>query len=243
MPLTGLGSEAGSMPRTHRLRARVGLALATLLCLLVGAYGLALAASGFGSLADDIAANGLLIALEVHIVTASAALVLVPWQLWPALRARVPRLHRWTGRTYVLAAMLGGASGFAAAIGTTYGPAAAGGFGVLGLLWTWTTVAAYRAARRRDLIAHRRWAIRSFALAFAAVTLRLYLPLSGILGVPFEVAYPVVAWLCWIPNLWLAERALRRLGPGSGPRADAGCGTPQRTAITTRSLPGRAAGL
>lgn len=218
------------MTRALRPRSLVGLALATLLCLLVGVYGLALAASGFGFLGDDIAANSQRLALEIHIVAAGVALVLVPWQLWPALRARVPRLHRWTGRTYVVAATIGGVSGFAAALGTTYGPVAAGGFGVLGLLWTGTTVAAYRAARRRDLPAHRRWAVRSFALAFAAVTLRLYLPLSGLLGLPFEVAYPMVAWLCWIPNLWLAERALRPADPGRGPRGETrGRGTRSRT--------------
>lgn len=217
------------MSGTLRPRARVGLTVATSLCLLVGAYGLVLAASGFDILADDIAANGQLLALEVHIVSASAALVLVPWQLWPALRARVPRLHRWTGRAYVVAAVLGGASGVAAAFGTTYGPVAAGGFGVLGVLWTGTTVAAYRAARRRDLTAHRRWAVRSFALAFAAVTLRLYLPLSGLLGLSFETAYPAVAWLCWIPNLLLAERVLRRSDSREAPgrRPAAGPSDPQ----------------
>lgn len=209
------------MSRALRPRARVGLTLATVLCLLVGAYGLAIAASGFAFLAEGIAANGMLLALEVHIVAASAALVLVPWQLWPVLRRRVPGLHRWTGRAYVVAATLGGVSGLAAALGTTYGPVAAAGFGVLGVLWTWTTVAAFRAARRRDHTTHRRWAIRSFALAFAAVTLRLYLPLPGLVGLPFEVAYPAIAWLCWVPNLWLAERVLRR-SSGSGTARAAG---------------------
>ena len=62
------------MSRALRPRARVGLTLATVLCLLVGAYGLAIAASGFAFLAEGIAANGMLLALEVHIVAASA-----PW--------------------------------------------------------------------------------------------------------------------------------------------------------------------
>jgi len=47
------------------------------------------------------------------------------------------------------------------------------------------------------------------ALTFAAVTLRLYLPvLGGTLG--FETGYPIVAWLCWVPNLIVAEWILRR---------------------------------
>ncbi|MEQ1730362.1 MAG: DUF2306 domain-containing protein [Vicinamibacterales bacterium] len=47
--------------------------------------------------------------------------------------------------------------------------------------------------------------IRSFALTYAAVTLRLYVPLSMAAGVPFDVAYPVIAWACWVPNLLVAE--------------------------------------
>ena len=63
------------------------------------------------------------------------------------------------------------------------------------------------------------------ALAFAAVTLRLYLPLAAVAGFSFAEAYPLVAWLCWLPNLVIAERALRR----SAPRPQA---QPQAAAVT-----------
>jgi hypothetical protein len=29
-----------------------------------------------------------------------------------------------------------------------------------------------------------------------------------VMGVPFERAYPAIAWLCWIPNLVVAEKWL-----------------------------------
>ena len=47
-------------------------------------------------------------------------------------------------------------------------------------------------------------------LTFAAVTLRIYLPLSDLVGIDFDVAYPVIAWLCWVPNVIVAERLLVR---------------------------------
>lgn len=47
--------------------------------------------------------------------------------------------------------------------------------------------------------------VRNFALTLAAVTLRIYLPASMIAGIEFEVAYPYIAWLCWVPNLVAAE--------------------------------------
>jgi hypothetical protein len=46
---------------------------------------------------------------------------------------------------------------------------------------------------------------RSFALTLAAVTLRIWLPLSAVAGIPFPDAYQVVAWLCWVPNLIVTE--------------------------------------
>ena len=51
--------------------------------------------------------------------------------------------------------------------------------------------------------------IRSAALTFAAVTLRVYWPfLFMTLGE--EVGYTLVAWLCWVPNLVVAEWLLLR---------------------------------
>jgi hypothetical protein len=49
---------------------------------------------------------------------------------------------------------------------------------------------------------------RSYALTFAAVTLRLYLALAIAAGAVFT-AYPYIAWLCWLPNLAVAELLIR----------------------------------
>ncbi len=58
---------------------------------------------------------------------------------------------------------------------------------------------------RRDFVAHERWMIRSFALTFAAVILRIYLPFAGDL----VTGYTAIAWLCWIPNLVVAKIWIR----------------------------------
>jgi len=53
--------------------------------------------------------------------------------------------------------------------------------------------------------------IRNFALSLAAVTLRVYMPLM-LAGFhwPFRFTYITVSWLCWIPNLLIAEWLIRR---------------------------------
>ncbi|MMZ69505.1 hypothetical protein D1872_323530 [compost metagenome] len=53
---------------------------------------------------------------------------------------------------------------------------------------------------------------RNYALTFAAVTLRIYLPVSMLIfGLEhFNDYYRVIAWLSWIPNLIVAELILKR---------------------------------
>ena len=47
--------------------------------------------------------------------------------------------------------------------------------------------------------------IRSYALTLAAVTLRIYIPIGQLAGFAYEPAYQTIAWLCWVPNLVIAE--------------------------------------
>ena len=119
-------------------------------------------------------------------------------------------MHRWLGRTYVFACLTGGVGGLILAFGSTAGPIATAGFGGLAVIWIISNIQGWRAARARRFDAHRAWMIRSFALTFAAVTLRLYLPLIPFTGVPFVVGYRAISFLAWVPNLIAAEIYLRR---------------------------------
>jgi hypothetical protein len=60
-----------------------------------------------------------------------------------------------------------------------------------------------------EAMQHRRWMIRTFALTAAAITLRMHLPLVFVCHWPFSIAYPAIAWLCWIPNVVAVEMYLR----------------------------------
>ena len=146
----------------------------------------------------------------VHAASAATALLLGPVQFLPAVRRRWPRVHRWTGRTYVVGCMAGGASALVLAAGVSSGMIAGAGFGALGVVWMYMTGQGWRTARARRWPAHRRWMVRSFAMTFSAVTLRIYMPLAGVLGFDLMRAYPAIAWLCWVPNAILAELYLRK---------------------------------
>ena len=76
---------------------------------------------------------------------------------------------------------------------------------LLALCWMGATWVAYLQIRRGNVDVHRAWMVRSYALTLAAVTLRIEIPLFLLSGVSFEEAYPVIAWLCWVPNILVAE--------------------------------------
>lgn len=147
--------------------------------------------------------------IVLHVAFSAVALLVGPLQFFPGLRRRV-RLHRALGYIYFTGVLGGGLSGLATAFIAYGGLVGRTGFGLLAVAWLWSGLAALAAIRRRDFAAHERWAVRSFALCFAAVTLRLWLPLAMASGLRFEDFYPAVAWLCWVPNLLLVEWVLLR---------------------------------
>jgi len=150
------------------------------------------------------------LAFYAHVLLAPVALILAPFQLWRSFRAKRPTLHRWMGRTYGVMVLLAGVAGLAMAFGTRAGPVAAWGFGLLAIAWLGTTGWGILQARAGKFASHRRWMIRSVALTFAAVTLRLYLLVPPLTGIDFAMAYQAISWLCWVPNLIVAEWILRR---------------------------------
>lgn len=144
----------------------------------------------------------------VHVGGGVTALMLGVFQ--PVTRGGVRRKwHRLAGRVYVLACLSSAVAGFWLALTTSAGPVASLGFGGLAAAWFITTAMGWFRVVRGDLAGHRRWMIRSLSLTLAAVTLRLLIPASAIAGLPFDEAYRAISFLCWVPNLLIAELWLR----------------------------------
>jgi uncharacterized membrane protein len=159
------------------------------------------------------------VGIGVHVFASVFALALGPFQFSARLRARRLNLHRWMGRLYLgLGVLVGGLAGLYLAQFAHGGLAGKLGFGTLAVLWLVTGERAFHFAHHGDVAAHRRWMYRNFSLAFAAVMLRLYLPAAVVAGADFAVAYAVIAWACWVPNLAFAEWLLRASLPRASPR-------------------------
>jgi uncharacterized membrane protein len=147
--------------------------------------------------------------INPHALFGGIGLLLGGLQFHRKLRRRLT-LHRILGRVYVVSALVTGGAGLYMAFYSYGGWITHLGFGALGVLLLLTTVVAFVSIKRGDVAAHQRWMTRSYALMFAAVMLRLQLPLlSNTFG--FDDGYRIVSWLSWVPNLLVAE-AIVRLG-------------------------------
>jgi hypothetical protein len=144
-------------------------------------------------------------AFYIHITFGGIALLTGWTQFSQKLRDRYLNAHRTVGKIYVGSVMLSSLAGFYIALFATGGIASMLGFGALAAAWFFTILMAYTRILKRDIPQHENWMIRNYALTFAAVTLRIYLPLSQMMHIEFIAAYRLISWLCWVPNLIVAE--------------------------------------
>jgi hypothetical protein len=145
-------------------------------------------------------------------------------QVWPWLRQTHPRVHRWTGRTYVAALVpasvcviilspLAGRGQNAAAANTT-----------LGVLWLLVTVRGFLTACGGRFDEHREWMLRGFALSFSIVANRVWTAICLAAFAPavftdgpvdeatINQAVGVASWASLVVNLLIVEWWLHRRG-------------------------------
>lgn len=190
---------------------RIGLGLVIFTSISIAAYAFLFQMGLSGDVDFQTRFAALPLFAGFHVIGSGLALLLGGFQFVTRLRSRRINLHRWMGRIYLLSVLVGGTGGVIMASSADGGLVGRIGFFLLGVVWLISGWQAYAAVRRGDISNHQVWMTRNFALTFAAVTLRLYLgAMTGPLGLDFAEAYPVVAWLCWVPNLIVAEWLLIR---------------------------------
>ncbi|WP_432835625.1 DUF2306 domain-containing protein [Dactylosporangium sp. CA-092794] len=154
----------------------------------------------------------------IHIVGAVTFAVLGAFQVAPRLRARHRRWHRIAGRIAFAGGLATAGSGLWM---TAFYPLPAtdnavvnAARSVVGVTMLAGLVAAFLAARRRDIRTHRAWILRSYALAMGAGTQAFTsLPLIATMSETdphFPAARAVAMIAGWLINLAVAEYAIRR---------------------------------
>ncbi len=153
--------------------------------------------------------------LWTHLAGGVATIVLGPLQFlsrWPRPFAR---LHRCSGRIYLLG-MLVGSVGATGLIATSPAPfEIRSAFAATALAWLATGLVALAAIRRADVPTHRRWMIRNYLVTLSPVTFRLFLHgavAAGIAPVPGTIAG--MLWVSWALPL-IAYEAVARTAAGA----------------------------
>lgn len=118
------------------------------------------------------------------------------------------KLHSLLGKIYVFGVLFFAAPG--AYVMTFFihrGRGAFISFLLQNTLWIVFTALAWAAIKKGRLDGHIRMMHRSYAMAFAAITLRLYIWMFSLFGngVSFSHNYVIIAFLSWVPNLLLVE--------------------------------------
>ncbi len=149
----------------------------------------------------------------IHIVGGGIALFTGWPQFNRRLRLTKMHLHRTLGKIYVTSVLLSALAGIYIAVYAGGGIIASSGFMCLGAVWFSTTLIAYTSIRSGNINLHQKMMIYSYAACFAAVTLRVYLPLLTILFHDAIKAYLLVAWLCWVPNIIVAYFISKKAQP------------------------------
>lgn len=111
-----------------------------------------------------------------HMVAGGLITLLVPLQLVAPLRRRFPRLHRWSGRLIVLAAILTAIGGliYIALRGTIGGAVMNAGFMLYGSLMLLAATQTILHARAGRITQHNAWALRLFWLVLGSWLYRVH---------------------------------------------------------------------
>jgi uncharacterized membrane protein len=117
-------------------------------------------------------------------------------------------LHKALGKLYVFGVLFFAAPGaYVMTLFINRGKGVFASFLIQNTLWVAFTLSAFLLVKNGKIEEHVKMMRRSYALAFAAVTLRFYIWLFTVLGngVNFENNYLIIAFLSWVPNLLLVE--------------------------------------
>lgn len=146
-------------------------------------------------------------AFYIHIFSSLPVLFFGAFLFSDRIQKRFSKIHRMMGKSYVgLVLLFSAPSGMVLAMHANGGLAVQLSFLLATPLWWYFTWQGLQTAMAKDFMAHRRWMLRSYALAFSAVTLRASQLLLNLIGwIPPEYQYLFVAWESWMLNLILVE--------------------------------------
>jgi uncharacterized membrane protein len=151
------------------------------------------------------------VATLLHIVPGALVLIVAPLQFSARIRVRHLRFHRWSGRVLLLTVVVTGVSAFYFGLIEPFGGAVeSAAIVVFGGLCLLAATRAYHAIRLRDVVRHREWMIRMFAMLIGVSVIRIVsLPLAYAAPMDLRAMFGLSLWLGWALSLAAAELWIR----------------------------------
>jgi uncharacterized membrane protein len=147
--------------------------------------------------------------IGIHAGFGGIALLFGAIQFMRSFRKKFPKLNVILRRVYYVSVIISSLAGFYVATYAYGGLSNKIGFTLLDTFWLYSIMRTILADYRMDMDIFRLWIVRNYSLTFAAVTLRLYLPiLWGYYGFElskYEAVYSTLGFLCWAPTVVLIE--------------------------------------
>lgn len=162
--------------------------------------------------------------LWLHLSGGVLTLLLGWLQFVGRLRSAYPRLHRWTGRVYLIGLLVAATGATAMVLTTPLGWTTAYAFAVMIGAWLTTALLAWLAIRKGDIATHREWMRRNYIITFAFVTFRLAGKIPGLYSMgSLQEVFTTFGWMSWTVPLLLSEAflAVRRLQALPSPKVTA----------------------
>ncbi len=159
----------------------------------------------------------------MHIYGGVPYLVLGAFQFMPSLRGR--SWHRIMGRLLIPCGLGVGISGVWMTLRNDLAPIDGPLLNVfrliVGSLMIAAMVLGYLAIRRRDILTHRAWMMRGYAVAMGAGTqAAFFIPWVAAFGEPGETVHALILGAAWVVNLAVAETFIRRLNRRAVPSSN-----------------------
>ena len=147
-----------------------------------------------------------------HVVGGILALLVGPFQFWKGLRRKNLKLHRNLGKVYIISILIAATCSTvlswtsAIAIHWTW----AISLQTLALAWFMTVIIAFLKIKRKEIVSHQQWMVRSYVVTFGFVMFRILmdLPIVQSAGNFIETG-PTMGWLAWVIPLMIVEPFLQ----------------------------------
>ena len=120
-------------------------------------------------------------------------------------------IHVWSGRIYVFVVLvLGAPTGLFMSFFAKGSFWERGLFMFMAVFWFYTTLKGLTTILKKNVLAHKIWMIRSYAMAMTAVTFRVYHIIFYLLDWDHLANYELSLWISVIGNMLVAEWVIYR---------------------------------